>query len=285
MNKCVSAFRAVLLPRRGWGVFAFSAVAIIAFGLMLPHVVSATMGDTLKSILSEILSNIVWALGKLLLGAIFILSNIAQYNDFVKSTAVVTGWVIVRDVANMFFIVVLLIIAFATILNVSSYQWKQMLPQLAIAAILINFSKTIAGIFIDVSQVVMLTFVNGFAAAAGGNFANAFQIANLLTIDPTTGQSIGLLQVLAGYLLAFALLTIALVMIVILIVHLAFRIVMLWALVVLSPLPYLLRIFPGKGKSYADKWWSEFTNYLIFGPVVAFFIWLALVSVGSGTIG
>ncbi|MFH1098633.1 MAG: hypothetical protein V1723_01790, partial [Candidatus Uhrbacteria bacterium] len=47
----------------------------------------------------------------------------------------------------------------------------------------------------------------------------------------------------------------------------------------------LLRIFPGKGKSYADKWWSEFTNYLIFGPVVAFFIWLALVSVGSGTIG
>jgi len=43
-------------------------------------------------------------------------------------------------------------------------------------ALLVNFSRTIAGIFIDISQLIMLTFVNGFAQAAGGNFVEALGI-------------------------------------------------------------------------------------------------------------
>ncbi|MBI4449737.1 hypothetical protein HY634_01645, partial [Candidatus Uhrbacteria bacterium] len=36
---------------------------------------------------------------------------------------------------------------------------------------------------------------------------------------------------------------------------------------------------------YADKWWTMFGEYLTIGPVLAFFLWLALVSVGTGTVG
>ncbi|MDO8598583.1 MAG: hypothetical protein Q7S02_00555, partial [bacterium] len=63
-----------------------------------------------------------------------------------------------------------------------------------------------------------------------------------------------------------------------------FRIVMLWALVVLSPLPYVLNLLP-QGKKYGGRWWSMFGEYLTVGPVLAFFLWLALVSVGSGNVG
>jgi len=53
-------------------------------------------------------------------------------------------------------------------------------------------------------------------------------------------------------------------------VILAFRIVMIWLLVVLSPLVFLLNVFPGKMKSYSNMWWEKFANQLIVGPVMAF---------------
>jgi hypothetical protein len=49
------------------------------------------------------------------------------------------GWVITRDIANMFFIVILLVIAFATILQIEQYNYKKWLPKLILMAILINF--------------------------------------------------------------------------------------------------------------------------------------------------
>ena len=283
-NSSVTVYRSPI-QRWMWGVFAFLCVGTLLAVIALAPLPAgaAGLGDKLNEILASILAAIVSIVGKLLLAAIYLLTLIAQYNHFIDADAVKNGWVIVRDVANMFFIVVLLIIAFATILNVSSYQWKAMLPQLLIAAILINFSKTIAGIFIDLSQVIMLTFVNGFAAAAGGNFANMFQIQGLLTLNPNVTMAVSLLHILGGYILAFILVTIALVTTLIMAVILAFRIVMLWALVVLSPLPYLLNILP-QGKKYGEKWWSMFGEYLTAGPVLAFFLWLSLVSIGSGTV-
>ncbi|MDO8599219.1 MAG: hypothetical protein Q7S02_03855, partial [bacterium] len=243
VDNCSVTVSRTPIQRWMWGALAFGVAAIVTLAVAFaPFPAAAGLKETVAEFMSTVLSAIVSVVGKLLLLAIYILTLIAQYNDFVNAAAVKNGWVIVRDVGNMFFIVVLLIIAFATILNVSSYQWKAMLPQLVIAAILINFSKTIAGIFIDLSQVMMLTFVNGFAAAAGGNFANMYRIQDLLSLDPNGSESTGLslLAILGSYILAFILLTIALVTTLIMAVIMAFRIVMLWALVVLSPLPYVL---------------------------------------------
>lgn len=278
-----------VLPRTSiqrwvWGAFALLFVAIIvATVALIPFPAQAGVQQAIAEFISWVLSAIVSVLGKLLLVAVYLLTLIAQYNDFVNAAPVVNGWVIVRDVGNMFFIIVLLIIAFATILNIPNYQWKALLPKLVIAAILINFSKTIAGLLIDFSQVIMLTFVNGFAAAAGGNFAQMYKIRELVSINPGYEGDVDLLAILGGYFLAFVMLAIALATTLIMAVILAFRIVMLWALVVLSPLPYVLNLLP-QGKKYGDKWWSMFGEYLTVGPVLAFFLWLALVSVGSGEV-
>ena len=83
-----------------------------------------------------------WAwLANILLGIVNFLANylilplmrfidrIISYNNFLDSHAVTIGWPMVRDVSNMFFVVFLLIIAFSTILNISSYQYKNTLAK------------------------------------------------------------------------------------------------------------------------------------------------------------
>ena len=161
-----------------------------------------------------------------------------------------------RDVANMFFVVVFLIIAFGTILGeglAQNYHYKKALPRLLIMAILINFSKTIAGLFIDFSQVIMMTFVNGFSQAAGGNFLEVLQIDQLtalrtLPADPATGESPVTTQAdaVAGLLLAGAVATLSVVVMVVMTMVLAMRMVMLWMLVVVSPLTFFASTVPSK---------------------------------------
>ncbi|MFH1430578.1 MAG: hypothetical protein ABIG71_03600, partial [Candidatus Uhrbacteria bacterium] len=278
MQRIFGLLERVRIQGRMWHLFALTGALVVVFvALTAPHLAFAIDAATVGGIIAFGTQILTYFVGKLLLMAIYALTIIAQYNGFLNSSVVATGWVVVRDVANMFFIVLLLLIAFATILNLSSYKYQQMLPQLIISAVLINFSRTIAGIFIDISQVIMLTFVYGFAAAAGGNFTSMFGISSLMSISPDGGP-VAVMQVVGAYLLALFMVSIALVVVLVMIAILAFRIVMLWALVVLSPIPYLLRIFPKRGQRYGQMWWDEFFNYLMVGPVLAFFLWLSLAS-------
>ncbi|MHB8903921.1 MAG: hypothetical protein ACYC40_02375, partial [Patescibacteria group bacterium] len=127
-------------------------------------------------LLAGICGAIVSALGWILIKLMGILVYFAQYNGFIKSTVVTNGWVIVRDICNMFFVLILLIIAFATILRIEEYNYKKWLPKLILMAILINFSKMICGLLIDAAQIVMLTFVNSFKDVAGANLTSALGI-------------------------------------------------------------------------------------------------------------
>jgi hypothetical protein len=109
---------------------------------------------------------------------------VAGYNGYLESTAVNIGWTVVRDITNMLFIVILLVIAFATILGLEGYEWKQLLPKLVTAAILVNFSRTICGVLIDASQVFMITFLNAVSATIGGNIINAFKLPSFEAFSP-----------------------------------------------------------------------------------------------------
>jgi hypothetical protein len=127
---------------------------------------------------------------------------IAQYNDFTNSAAVVYGWVVIRDICNMFFIVILLVIAFSVILRIDGYDIKKMIPKLLIMAVLINFSRTICGLIIDLAQVIMLTFVASFKNLAGGGFVTMFGMDKYLAFSETkTDASMGI-SIAFGYLAA-----------------------------------------------------------------------------------
>ncbi len=214
-------------------------------------------------------------MGFILIMEVDALIRVAQYFNFVSPgpTAVQVGWVVTRDLANMFFIVFLMIIAFSTVIGYSKYHYEQTLKKLLIMAVVINFSKTICGLMIDVSQVVMLSFLNGFRAAAAGYFMNAFQINKLPRLgDGAQGYDFGLVLAM---MLAFILAAIAVCVVLVMLVMLVFRVIMLWVLIILSPIAFLTAAFPLSGNYYA-QWWGELKKYLIGGPVIAFFLWLAL---------
>ncbi|MBI3963519.1 MAG: hypothetical protein HY341_00820, partial [Candidatus Kerfeldbacteria bacterium] len=59
------------------------------------------------------------------------------------------------------------------------------------------------------------------------------------------------------------------------------RVVMLWVLIVLSPIAYVMEVLP-RTKSYANQWWSMFGKYVTVGPVMAFFLWLSITFMAQG---
>jgi hypothetical protein len=244
----------------------------------------ATLGDNVGgavAILIGWIANIFFMLtGWILTLLIDVLIKISAYNGFINVTTVEVGWVKVRDLCNMFFILILLIIAFATILRIESYPAKKLLPKLLIMAVLINFSKTICGLFIDFSQVIMLTFVNAFKDAGAGNLINLFKIQNVAKIGTATDAALqktsatGWMTVI-GIILGVIVFIVTIVVVLVMIVILIMRIIMLWIYVILSPLAFLLASFPA-GQKYSAQWWGDFSKNVIVGPVLAFFLWLAL---------
>jgi len=229
------------------------------------------------TVLSWIIYGFAYVAGLLLTFIIWMFVEIIQYNDFINVPAVVTGWVIIRDLCNMFFVLILLFIAFATILRMESYSAKKLLPKLIIMAVLINFSRTIFGLIIDFGQVIMLTFVNGFAEFGASEFVKIFQVNEYLSFANTNAsvQAIGGLATFGALVAGFIALLITLVVMVVFVAIIVMRIVMLWIYTILSPLVFFGRAFPAAEK-YTEQIWGDFIKQVIVGPMLAFFLWLAL---------
>lgn len=274
----------------------FLIVALAATGIfgVVPGARAGIFGDMLKNASLAAVGGIVqiwvWLFGQLAVQLVYLIIYLASYNNFVHSSAVENGWVIIRDVVNMFFIVILLVIAFSTMFDISGkYFYKQMLPRLLIMAVVINFSRTIAGILIDFGQVVMLTFVNGFQAAAGGNFMKALKIEELMQFRAGAGSQsddTSFTKVLASLFLAALMITITAVVLGAFAIMLVIRIVTLWFLIVLSPLAFMASVWPsGRISQKYGAWWDMFLDNIMVGPILAFFLWLSLLVLGNGDIG
>ncbi len=253
-------------------------------------------------------SGISWVSGKVLLfisssismvlGAIFgvVLYLEAQIIDYIISPAnfsftnspiVTLGWGITRDLANMFFIFILLIIAFATVLKIQSYAIKQLWWKVLVAAILINFSLVIAGFVIDFTQVLTTFFLNQITG--GGSFgtittrlASSMQILNFY--NPAKPESIGqgIQQFGASGVAAVVGIILTLVGLVITVfvfgaaaVFLIVRILYIWFLLIFAPIVWMLWIVPATSGQFS-KWWDEFIKWTFFAPIYVFMIYLSL---------
>lgn len=265
-------------------IFILSFVFVIAFVFATPllasaNIIAAGIAKVLLALLRAVAGIFAWVI-KIEM-SLFI--TLVQWNRFTHGiTAVDEGWKITRDVCNMFFILMLLVIAFSTILNYEAYSYKKWLSKIIITAVLINFSKTIVGLMIDFSQVIMLTFVNAFKDIAMGNLINGlhldsvFQVSYSEISDAKDEYKVALnLVVIAA--LAVAMLAILSAILAMFIVMIVWRIVYLWVLVILSPLAFFLQGTPFSGR--ASKWWTELGKQLTTGPVLAFFLYLALLTI------
>jgi len=260
----------------------------VSVGKAVVGIASGTLGSAVALVLSWIAYIITALLGLIITALINLTIQIAQFNNIIGVPTVVKGWVIIRDLCNMFFILILLVIAFATILRQENYSIKKMLPKLLIMAVLINFSRTIFGLLIDFSQVIMLTFASSFKEG-GGWFVDMFninawgeikQVTKLGSDEETWGASSwGIaLAVIAGVIASIITLIVVAVMLAVLVM----RVIMLWIYTIFSPLVFLGFAFPPL-KGYTDTIWKDFIKQLVVGPVLAFFIWLALTTASDSS--
>jgi hypothetical protein len=202
---------------------------------------------------------------------------------FTTVPVVQTGWAIARDMANMLFILVLLAIAFATILRYESYGIKRLLPQLIIVALLVNFSLLFAGIVIDIGNDFGEFFTTGGNndVDVGANISAAFGMSGFLDTTRTVAENLDEGESIKGFNLLIAAIAnlILTIIVAFLFAVMAFlmvvRIAALWVLLIFLPLALVASIIPA-GTGLWRRWVGSFVRWAFFPAVFGFFIYFAV---------
>ena len=260
--------------------------------------------DGIKSMAFGFIWLIFWIIGKLLAALIIALDTFSRIPVYPKAGVPVVEeiWKIMRDMANMAFIVALVVAAFATIFNTFSsslaffkgMNWQQTLVKLLISAVLINFSLTLGVLVLDIAQVPTNMLLKSMGDIAGnlgsglnpsqfmvGNISDANGVANLTGVFDKAGGAMdatggALVSLIFGIILLGAFLTCIFTGIAFII----YRIPVIWMLLMFSPLIWVARIFPGGEKSFSE-WWSKLIGWAFFLPYYFFFVYLALYLLGN----
>ncbi len=248
-------------------------------------------GSTLADILNRILTYyilahvriIYWAFSNVVAPLIESLLQVHPYQDvFVE--AIYLGWQLIRNLCNIFFIVILLVIGLGTLFRLESYNYKHLLVKVVIAALLVNFSLVFGQAVLGVADTVQQQFLpdsTNVIRALGSKLMvepinKLTDSSNFSTGSATTaGASFANLT---KPIFALALALGAFFTFLALAAFLVIRIVALWILLLVSPLAYVANILP-QTASYGRSWWTHFLKYAFMTPVLAFFLNLSAVFV------
>jgi len=287
---------------KNWKIVLIVLLGVLIFGIGQVKIAHAWHLFTLADITANAISAVAQVVGYFFgfIAGIFLtidayLVKVALNINFelLKSPVVQTGWQIVLNFTNLGFVLAIIVMAFATIFRVQSYAMKKTLWKLIVAALLVNFSLVIAGAFINISDI----FSNFFLKQGGIRnplewskaFAAMFRAQALLKVgetiaaqgfvDTATGaiNTFGAagLQAIASVFFIDLFTVLACLTLLATAVMLLIRYVFLGILLLLSPIVWLLWIFPGTQHLW-QKWWSQFLRWTFFAPIMLFFISLSL---------
>ncbi len=202
-----------------------------------------------------------------------------------QTSATKQAWNNFRDIANVVFIVLFLIVIFSQItgIGIDNYGIKKILPKLVVVAVLINLSYLICEICVDLSNIlgnVLQTMFNNFSptvedikiststdgngtvptaitgvAIAGVLFAGGVAIWSNPAI--VLSLFVGLLGILIAVLFVFLLF--------------AARKAAIIVLIILSPLAVVCYALPNT-KSFFDRWKQLFQSLLLVYPIAGLLI-------------
>ncbi|MDP3993815.1 MAG: hypothetical protein Q8P75_02435 [bacterium] len=250
--------------------------------------IADTFTGTLISVLNIIIGAIVTIVGSIIkyLGAIIIVpileATLSMDASQFAGGPILAGWTFVRDAVNMFFILFLIIIGFATILKLENYSYKKLLVNLVVMALLVNFSLVIARIILQVSDAAQFSFLPVSTVVEGGEGMTGVRyLYQKLSVEhlskivdgfrvfstSTSGALAGTMTILFEFILQLAVVITFGAMAAFMLI----RTVMIYVLLVLSPLAFALLVVPAT-VSYGKQWWSTYTKYVLFGPIFAFFL-------------
>jgi hypothetical protein len=299
-NKINNFLKIIRKPKTIWLVFVSFITSFFGLTLSQINYAQADIFGFLSDIGSKVVTFPIVLMGEIVsfvAGNIVILEGkildtIVSDSLFTKLLFVQKGWAAARDIANLFFIVILIYIAFAIILRLQKMDAKKLLFKVITIAIIINFSLMIGGMIIDFSQVLFRFFVFGglkegvsfstglansvrlqdYWSAAKENLGSdsslneeTLSFGNQVLVRITQALTKATLMSIAA--LAFGALAITLVV----------RNIWLWVLLILAPIAWFVSIVPlGELSSLGKKWWSNFIKWVLIAPVMGFFIYLVL---------
>lgn len=197
-----------------------------------------------------------------------------------RNSPVYQVWAYMRNLANICFIIFLLVIIYSQItgLGINNYGIKKSLPRLIITAIIVNFSFLFCAIAVDISNIIG----NGLKDLLAGITDSAISTG---TIDPSKNTGfyalfttiaaggIGATILLAfpggplGLLLAIIPVIVGgIISVVIGLLVLGLRQALVVFLVAISPVAFVLYILPNTEKHF-QKWKNYFAQMLFFYPM------------------
>ena len=198
---------------------------------------------------------------------------------FTQNPFVDIGLSITKGFANMGFILFLVIIALATVLRIEQYKAKKTLITLIIIALLINFSPVFCGFIIDFSNIVMKFFTDnitgltgflGFLDVAKNQLWNLLVTSGFDAMANIAAASQILIQIIFNFFAGYVFLILSGLFIM--------RYVMLWIIVILSPIAFLSYILPitRSGKSILNwkNWLEQLIEWCLVGVIAGFFVYL-----------
>lgn len=210
---------------------------------------------------------------------IFLAAAMASYDVTINTPEVIIAWKVLRDVTNLFFVIILLIIAIGTTLRREQYMWNKNLPRFIIAAIFVNFSRTIVAFATDFADVLQQTFVAGLNSVAFAKLFAGFGATQYLSLTTYTNPSLStlalpLITLAAGVIAVILQLVVCAIMFVYFAMLLG-RVGLLWLLAIFGAPAFAASVLPQTQKYYKD-WWAKLSNAVALGPILAFFLWLAV---------
>ncbi len=202
--------------------------------------------------------------------------------DFATDDFILMGWEITRNLANMFFILFLIVIAMATMLRIGDYQAKKSLPILIIIILLINFTPVFADIIIDSSDIFMRFFL-GYGTGLDSVLMPIEVLIGSVRVAVERGDfdfrgaaegTIGILLFVITFPIFIVIFSLIMgVVFLILSFIFIIRPIALIMLIILSPIAFLCYVFPSTKKIW-DQWWNQFIQWCLVGVVAAFFLYL-----------
>lgn len=222
------------------------------------------------------------------------------------SSPIFQVWQIMRDITNIVFVIVLLIIVYSQItgIGIANYGIKKALPKLIIAAVLVNLSFIICALAVDASNIIGANLKGIFEtieenAISNGGLGDAAKVtwtelAGALIGGGTVGGiAIGVAGGLSAFLWpAIAALIGGIFSVLVGLVTIGLRQALIAMLVMISPLAFVAYLLPNT-ESYFKKWKDILISMLIFYPMFSILFgasqlagWAIIASAGNaGEIG
>lgn len=242
----------------------------------------------LVAILGAIANAAGWVL---LLSLNYLIEPLLFLGSFITNPAVRMAWPIMLGLANMGFLIALLVIALLTVLQAGAgVAVRRWLPRLFLGALLVNFSLVIGGAILDFTRLLMAILMGALLRPEGGTLGQQlFHNFNTTILGPVLldsfqkvtfqNPSAGVqLPVGSGLLITFltaTILWIGVLATAVLVFSIAVRYVALLLLLAVSPFAYLFLAFPNTG-NLARRWWTHFLKYVFYGPAVLLILLMAV---------